>query len=187
MAFDQKQGDLYVGNNIALNVRAGNDGGVVRIAGEAGLPYANISAILTTVTAPESEFDQLWLGTDMGIVLRSSDPEADPPWRYLYGPRWHPGKAVTALAADRSSAVDGTVFAATDGGVVWLEQQMWTLARKATVMQAALARHDRHGLTAECSLPSPGNITDCLNGNGQTDSDNNGKQTRLLRCCFILK
>jgi hypothetical protein len=65
--------------------------------------------------------------------------------------------------------------------------QLWTLEKKAGVMQAALARHDRHGLTAECTLPSPGNITDCLNGNGQTDNDNNGQQTRLLRCCFILK
>jgi hypothetical protein len=74
----------------------------------------------------------------------------------------------------------GTIFAATDGGVVFLEQQVWTLEKKAAAMQAALARHDRHGLTAECSLPSPGNITDCFNGNGQGDSDNSGLWTSLV-------
>jgi hypothetical protein len=42
------------------------------------------------------------------------------------------------------------MFAATDGGVVWLEQQVYTLEKKAAVMQATLPRHDRHG-TAICN------------------------------------
>ena len=178
MALDAA-GNLYVGNNIALNFRAAVDGSVSRIAGEQGLPYANISAIVTTASEPAAPHHaQLWLGTDMGVAVRSSDPAADPEWRYLYGPRWHPGKSVTALVADKTSA--HTVFAATDGGVVFLEQQLWTLSKKAALMQAALARHDRHGLTAECGLPSPGNITDCLDGRGQTDNDNNGLWTSLV-------
>lgn len=125
MEFDQvgggvgEKGDLYVGNDIALNVRAA-DGSVDRIDGDGGLPYANISAILTTVSSPIGGTGQLWLGTDLGLAIRSSDPDADPVWRYLFGPRWHPGKSVTALAA----ASGTTVFAATDGGVVWLEQQV---------------------------------------------------------------
>jgi len=45
-------GDLYVGNNIALNIRAAVDGAVARIDGDGGLPYANISEILTTVVDP---------------------------------------------------------------------------------------------------------------------------------------
>ena len=180
MALDAA-GDLYVGNDIALNVRAASDGGVTRIAGEQGLPYANITQILTGVTDPVGGSAQLWLGTAMGLAIRSSDPAADPPWRYLYGPRWHPGKAVTALVADKTvGSPAGTVFAATDAGVVFLEQQLWTLEKKAAVMQAALARHDRHGLTAECALPSPGNLSDCDNGRGQSDSDNNGLWTSLV-------
>eukprot|EP01051_Picozoa_sp_SAG22_P008563 SAG22_NODE_660_length_8069_cov_7.799951_5_plen_670_part_00 len=178
MALD-RTGNLYVGNNIALNVRTAVDGSVSRVAGEQGLPYANITAIVTTVSEPAApHHEQLWLGTEMGVAVRSSDPAADPEWRYLFGPRWHPGKSVTALAEDKTSA--HTVFAATDGGVVFLEQQLWTLAKKAELMQSALARHDRHGLTAECRLPSPGNITDCFGGRGQTDSDNNGLWTSLV-------
>ena len=165
--FDEA-GDLYVGNDIALNIRAAEDGAVSRIDGGAGLPYANISSIVTSVSSPPGGASQLWLGTDMGIVVRSSDPAADPEWRYLYGPRWHPGKSVSALEAvtEAGGVSSTTVFAATDGGVVFIEQQLWTLARKAKVMQAALARHDRHGLTAECTLSSPGNISGCLNGEG---------------------
>ena len=178
MALD-RTGNLYVGNNIALNVRTAVDGSVSRVAGEQGLPYANITAIVTTVSEPAvPHHEQLWLGTEMGVAVRSSDPAADPEWRYLFGPRWHPGTSVTALAEDQTSA--HTVFAATDGGVVFLEQQLWTLAKKAELMQAALARHDRHGLTAECGLPSPGNITDCFGGRGQTDNDNNGLWTSLV-------
>ena len=85
---------------------------------------------------------QLWLGTDLGIVLRSTDPNADPPWRYLYGPRWHPGRSITALVADKrplmksdlaatAGTSTGTIFAATDGGLVFLELQVWTLEKKA--------------------------------------------------------
>ena len=53
--------------------------------------------------------------------------------RYLFGPRWHPGEAITDLAIhpETSTGADvlpAVVVAATDGGVVFLEQQIWTLA-----------------------------------------------------------
>ena len=62
------------------------------------------------------------------------------------------------------------VVAATDGGVAWLTQTPFTLARKAVLMQQKLTRHDRHGLVAGCALPAYGNISSshCM------DDDNNG-------------
>lgn len=43
-----------------------------------------------------------------------------------------------------------------------------------------MARHDRHGLTSECSLPTFGNLTDCADGRGQGNNDNNGLWTSLV-------
>ena len=63
---------------------------------------------------------QLWLGTDMGLVMRSSDAQAaaksGAEWRYLYGPRYHPvvpgpRQSVTALAVDRTQ-LGKTLFCA---------------------------------------------------------------------------
>ena len=70
-------------------------------------------------------------------------------------------------------AVDGdSVVVVTEAGVTWLEQQEWTLARKAAVYEKVLAsRHDRHGMTAECKMSAFGNLSSCVGG----DSDNNGE------------
>jgi hypothetical protein len=55
LAFHQSTGDLYVGADIALNIRSASDGeAVTRVAGADGLPYANISTIVTAVTEPLS-------------------------------------------------------------------------------------------------------------------------------------
>lgn len=216
MAFDAETADLYVGNDIALNVRSGGGGGVSRIDGTHGLPYANITSIVTSIRDPTPPAPatsstsrlpsvqlakQVWLGTDAGIVVRTTRVHPPTPaptlahapaaaaagtasvdWKYLYGPRWHPGKRVSTLIADGGARVDGTVFAATDGGVVWLEQQLWTLQDKAAALQEALVRHSRHGLVSECGLPSFGNVTapNCLDGKGQVDDDNNGLWTSLV-------
>lgn len=187
LAFDNTSGDLYAGNDIALNIRSAKNRSWGRISGDAGLPYANITALLPAIVDPVSGATQRWIGTQMGLMMHSTDPAADPPWRYFYGPRWHPGRRVTAMAAVRTSsptvaadlhrsASALTVFAATDGGVVWFEQQQWTLARKAAMMQTKLVRHDRHALVAGCGLPSFGNTSTTL----CTDDDNNGLWTSLV-------
>lgn len=47
---------------------------------------------------------------------------------------------------------------------------------KAARMAAIQVRHDRHGLSADCSLPHFGDPSDCVNH----DDDNNGLWTSLL-------
>jgi hypothetical protein len=51
------------------------------------MSHAALQAIIpaSTLSDPISETGQLWLGTAMGVVMRSDDPAADPPWRYFYG------------------------------------------------------------------------------------------------------
>jgi hypothetical protein len=172
LAFDNN-GTLLAGNDVALNFRHAQNGSWGRISGDAGLPFANITAIVTGSRDPITGARQLWLGTAMGLVLQSADPAADPPFHYLFGPRYHAGTRVTAMAL----LADGTgVVAATDGGVAWLTQESFTLARKAVLMQQKLVRHDRHGLVAGCALPGYGNIST----SHCSDDDNNGLWTSLV-------
>ena len=179
LAFDTDS-TLLAGNDVALNLRHARNGSWGRICGDDGLPYANITAIATGGRDPISGAKQLWLGTAMGLVVKSADPSADPQYRYLFGPRYHPGERVTAMALSTDGA---GVIAATDGGVVWLTQEPWTLARKAALMQAKLARHDRHGLVAGCSLPGYGNTS----ASHCTDDDNNGLWTSLVVAAEYLR
>ena len=172
LAFEGASGDLWAGNDVALNIRQASSGLWSRLSGDAGLPHANVTAIVPegSVVDPVSGAKQLWVGTARGLAMRSA--AADPPWRYLYGPRWHPGRHVTALAA----AGRATMFAATDEGVAFFDQQVWTLERKAAAMQSTLARHDRHGMVAGCALPSFGNTSRTL----CVDDDNNGLWTAVV-------
>ena len=124
-------GDLYAGNDIALNIHSAASETWTRVSGDMGLPMANITSLVTTHD-PLSGAMQRWVGTARGLAVWSADPAADPPWRYLYGPRWHPGRRVTAMAA----LPGGVVCVATDGGVVWLEQHYARLVQlEATIMR----------------------------------------------------
>lgn len=95
------------------------------------------------------------------------------------GHRYHPGVAVVDVASRGSFT-----YFATDGGVAVIEDQQWTLARKAAHYESVLMRHDRlvgppglvGGLVASCSLASFGNYSSCHNA----DSDNNGLWTSLV-------
>lgn len=140
MAFDAHDQRLVLGTEGALNVFAPTLR-ITRVAHREGLPYGNVTAIASRVTqqsvmgalkTPES---QVWIGTKMGVAVwqESNDPD----WRYLFGPRWHPGTAVKALAIHEAAttqignameSVPATIVVATDGGVSFLEQQEWTLA-----------------------------------------------------------
>jgi hypothetical protein len=172
-------GDLYVGNDIALNIRWASSGVWSRVSGDMGLPMGNITALAVDVRSPLNRAAQRWIGTSRGLAIWSTDPNADPAWHYLYGPRWHPGRRVTAMA----SVAGGSVCAATDGGVVWLQQQTFTLAKKAEAMQAKLARHNRHGLVAGCALRTFGNTSHpkCI------DDDNNGLWTSFVAAAELLR
>jgi len=89
LEFDEPSGDLYAGNDIALNIRAAASGAWSRVSGDMGLPMANITSLAATHD-PVSGAAQRWVGTARGVAVWSSDKDQDPPWRYLYGPRWHP-------------------------------------------------------------------------------------------------
>ena len=78
--------------------------------------------------------------------------------------------------AGTGAAAFSTMLVATDGGLAWLEQQVWTLEEKAEAMHAKLPRHDRHGLVAGCALPAFGDTS----STACTDDDNNGLWTSIV-------
>lgn len=135
------------------------------MAEDAGLPMGNITALVA------GKAERLWVGTTMGVALRQLG--GDPPWRYLFGPRWLTDNAVRAMAA----AGDGVVVVG-ERGVSWLAREAWTLERKAAAFETMLrARHDRHGMVAECGLASFGDVSAPVT---QADNDNNGLWTSLV-------
>ena len=92
------------------------------------------------------------MGSDKGVVVRDLTTET---WHYLYGPRWHPGASVTAIAAvpglaTAPDATSGVMLLGTDAGlaVVWVDDT-FTLERKARWMAPVMKRHDRMGLEEE--------------------------------------
>ena len=172
---------LYIGSADALNVRHAN-GTIERVDGERGLPWGNITslALLPADTADgAARRAELWLGSSRGLVVLRGAGSGDfshDQWRYLSGPRWHPGEAVLAVVPLRAQAV----VALTDGGASLLEQQCdWTLARKAAHYEAIWegGRQDRHGLVAACALPAAGDVAaPCAMGDG----DNDGLWTSIV-------
>ena len=191
LAYDDESGALFIGTASALNVRA-LDGTITRRAGvDAGddLPCANMSSLALSAhplwrkaAADEAEDEaashaQLWIGCDRGLAVAdilSSGQPAPGSFRYLNGPRWHPGERVVALAVVGSSGVPAVV-ALTDVGFSLLAQELWTLEQKAVHYESILSRHHRHNLVADCHLPSEGDLSSCH----KTSSDNDGLWTAL--------
>jgi hypothetical protein len=179
-------GSLWVGTATCLNLMY-SDGTVSRIAGEQGLPMGNHTAMDASHwrvgEGPPQQSAGLWVGSKMGVMLARRKPAAcsdfevmsvceDFEWHYLNGPRWLPGYTVRSIAV-----VDAvTVVVVTDTGIAVLEQQEWTLRRKAEHYETILPRHDRHGLVAGCPLTIQGDPTTCANH----DDDNNGLWTSLI-------
>jgi len=78
-----------------------------RVGADEGLPYGNITALASG--APHG-IQQLWIGTAKGVAVWQ--PGGDPTWRYLNGPRWLAGGAVTDMCF-----VGDAVYVATELGV----------------------------------------------------------------------
>lgn len=164
---------LFVGTQSCINVRDAN-GAFVRVDADDGLPVSNVTSI-AAASGPNGTH-QLWVGTTYGVALWD---KSEPQWRYLYGARWLVGSHVRSIAVVGEAAV-----VVSDGGVTWLMQVNYTLARKAEVMEAILPRHDRHGLVAECQMASFGDVDEsCFN----TDNDNNGLWTSLVVCAEYMR
>ena len=94
---------------------------------------------LTTAAAGPPRLDgnhapDVWFGSGKGVVLRRGDgPDR---WKYLYGPRWLPGKGFDAGMTCWALAVnasDGSALVVTDGGLSLIRRlNSFTLADKAT-------------------------------------------------------
>ena len=157
------RGDLLIGNPACLNVLSGSKRTFDRIGGDEGLPFGNVTVVLPADDA------SVFIGTTMGLILWERNQRT---WRYFYGDRYIVGDHVEAIAVEGSAVV-----VVTKKGVTFLEKQMWTLAKKAAHFEDVLVkRHQRHGLTAECSLSSFGNLSLPISH----DSDNNGLWTSLI-------
>ena len=111
-----RSGTLFAGTPNSLNVVQHGTGYEFRISGLQGLPTGNITsiAVRTAVGAggagksgvarneeaeEEEEEEEVWIGTAKGLIVMrwnaSTDSMIGHP-SYLYGPRWHPGEAVSS-------------------------------------------------------------------------------------------
>ena len=166
MQFDAA-GTLWIGNVDCVN-RLHPDGTFDRISGLQGLPYNRIIAMTC------GKDGEMWFGTEKGACRY-----AEGSWKYYYGPRWHWGESIRSIAAQS----DGTVWLVSDKGLSKIQFAEWTLRRKADHYESMVRpRHDRFGLTADCSLKTFGD----LNTYVQHDSDNDGLWTSIYLAaeCF---
>eukprot|EP00040_Diaphanoeca_grandis_P019454 m.102767 g.102767 ORF g.102767 m.102767 type:complete len:842 (-) comp27434_c0_seq1:392-2917(-) len=165
--------ELYIGTASCLNVMHENST-ISRIADEQGLPISGITALAKTT-------QQLWVGTRHGVALRDSTTSTTT-WKYLAGPRWLAGDSIKSLAVlpqamSTQLSTGRSIMALAENGTTLLQQQAWTLERKAAVFEEILtARHDRHGLTSEADLASYGS----LKNSTSRDNDNNGLWSSLV-------
>lgn len=98
---------VFIGNNFSASIWQ-PDGQVQRVSGADGLPYSNVTLMLSdTTTATAEAADSLWVGHARGLSLYmpngpgpSVQPELQPrgPWRYFHGDRYLPGERVVAIA-----------------------------------------------------------------------------------------
>ena len=160
---------LWIATKPAISVVTAN--AYTRIGATDGLPYNNTQTIRFGA-------GRVWMGSDKGVVVRDLASDS---WQYLYGPRWHPGGAVRAIAAVPGPATaagssSGVVVLGTDAGlsVIWVDDT-FTLERKAEWYAPVMKRHDRFGLLSDCTLTTPGDRGSCY----KHDSDNDGLWTTL--------
>lgn len=177
LACDEADGTVFVATIVALNVRTPS-GAVLRYDYTEGLPVNGSSSV-----AVEPETGAVFVGAPGGLVRWSRGQDMDADWRFFHGPRYLP-PGTSAIGAVACTA--NVTFVAVDGGLTLLERQTWTLAQKAAHYQTILeARHDRHGMVAECALSAFGDVRNCTSG----PSDNNGLWTSLVvvaEACRVL-
>jgi hypothetical protein len=132
------------------------------------------------VTAAAAASDgAVWLGTTQGLMrLDVAAPERDRR-QFLAGRRYLPDDRVVQVVPDAA----GGVWARTATGVSHLELRPLTLAQKADHFEQRIrARHDRHGLVADCHLKTAGDTASFQ----LIDNDNDGLWTALYAAaaCF---
>ena len=146
-------GEIYIANNVSMT-RINIDYTFDRIGPLQGLPYNQLRSLCFVnyqPTAPHptrghkdriSNSGMLWIGTGRGYAL--FDLQSSEFKHYFYGPRWHSGEEIRAIA----SVGGAGVVMVTDGGLTFVTPEEWTLAKKAAHYQKMLARHTREpGMT----------------------------------------
>jgi hypothetical protein len=137
------------------------DGSWTLYTGREGLPYNQFTC--AAALGP----GHVWFGTQWGALYHDETG-----WAYRAGRRW--------LASDHVQDVcvtpKGAAWIATDGGVVCIEKQPTTLAKKAAHYEALVDRyHRRAGLVVQWKLEEPGQLD---TGRAKVGANDGGRTTR---------
>jgi hypothetical protein len=119
-----------------------------------------------------------WVGTRQGAIRVRRQYASH---EYLAGERWLPDDHVTGIGIDGQA-----VWLETPKGFSRIEYKQMMLAEKSRAfVERVQARHNRWGLTADSSLPVPGD----LSANQMMSSDNDGLWTAMYVAaeCFRYK
>ncbi len=169
----QRKGDTLIGGASGV-VRRSATGDLAPFPTQARLPVNEITVIA------QQRLGILWFGTKRGAV-RLDDATGEV--QYFAGQRWLPDDDVTAIGF----AVGG------DAQIIWIETPKGfsrilysptTLEAKAGLFEKRVqARHNRHGLTADSHLTSPGD----LSSNQMVSSDNDGLWTAMYVAAEVFR
>ncbi len=138
-------GEIYIANNISLT-RLNTNYTFDRIGPLQGLPYNQLKSLCFInyhILEPHPSHAQfsvagaMWVGTGKGYTLL--DLHSSKFKGYFYGPRWHSGEEIQAIASIGGAGV----VMVTDAGLTFVTPEAWTLAKKAEHYQRMLSRHTR--------------------------------------------
>jgi hypothetical protein len=150
-------------------VRRHSDGSLNPYSSAARLPYDEI-----TVIAYERP-SVVWIGTKRGLIIHDMPTQKI---SYLAGQRWLPDDHVTGIGfeSDPKGYYLNPVWIETPKGFSRIEYKEMTLAEKSKAfIERVRARHVRHGLTADSTLQTPGD----LSTNKTVSTDNDGLWTQM--------
>ena len=118
----------------------------------------------------------VWLGSDQGAARFDEFAKHRwDRWQYFAGRRWLRDDEVRNIWVDEA-APHRQVWVRTRTGASLLEWRPMTLEQKAKVFEERIeARHVRHGLVADSSLRTPGDLASSVGA----DNDNDGLWTAI--------
>ena len=137
------------------------------------LPIAGMTAVTVATDGAA------WLGSTQGLMRVQNRGSERDRRQYLAGRRFLPDDRVMAIVPDEAAGV----WVRTATGVSHIEWRPLTLAQKASVFEQRIrARHNRHGLVADCRLRTHGDPASFV----PVSNDNDGLWTALYAAaeCF---
>lgn len=128
---------------------------------------------VTTIAARRR--GHVWIGTRRGLYFYREQGRQNvaPLIAFFSGKRWLPDDNVTGIGFENGGAV---IWVETPKGLSRIEDEETTLAEKSKAfVERVRARHVRHGMTADSTLQTPGD----LSTNKTVSSDNDGLWTQM--------